>query len=229
MLDHAAARPPIQDSPRPRNNPLVPLPMPAEDLVRDVDAVFATHTHSDHWDATAVTLLAKNVPLFGQPEDEAKFRSQGFTAVTSGLESVTWNNIHIRRTGGQHGAGEIGRAMAPVSGFVLRARDEPALYLAGDTIWCAEVEEALRTFRPNIAVLNVGAAQFLQAGAITMTADDVITVCQNAPETQVIAVHMDAINHCMLTRSDLALQLESSRLTERVAIPRDGEWVNMPH
>ncbi|HMJ23774.1 MAG TPA: MBL fold metallo-hydrolase [Terriglobales bacterium] len=229
MLDDAAARPPIQDSPNPRNNPLVPLPMPAQQVVQNVDAVLVTHTHTDHWDALAAKLLPKNVPLFGQPEDETKFRSQGFTGVTSTLDSATWNDIHITRTPGQHGAGAVGRAMAPVSGFVLRATGEPALYIAGDTIWCSEVEEALRKFRPKITILNAGAAQFLQGGPITMTADDVITVCHKAPDTQVVAVHMESINHCLLTRSDLGFQLEAARVAQQVTIPGDGEWVNGPN
>lgn len=227
MLDDAGARPPIQNSPNQCNNPLVPLPMPAEEVAQNVEAVLVTHTHSDHWGAAAAKLLRKNLPLFGQPEDEEKFRSQGFASVQPISESAIWNDIHITRTGGRHGTGEIGEAMAPVSGFVLRAKDEPTIYIAGDTIWCPEVEEALRQFCPKVAILNAGAAQFLEGGPITMTAEDVITVCQKAPDTRVVAVHMEAINHCLLTRSDLAFQLEAARRSQQVAIPNDGEWVDI--
>lgn len=227
MLDDASARPPIQNSPNPRNNPLVPLPIPAQELLQDVEAVLVTHTHSDHWDATAGKLLPKDMPLFGQPEDEAKFRSLGFTQIRSILQSSTWNGIEIFRTGCQHGTGKIGKAMAPVSGFVLRAQGEPTLYIAGDTIWCSEVEDALSRFQPEVTVVNTGTAQFLEGDPITMTADDVIRVCQSAPNTQVVAVHMEAINHCLLTRADLAFQLEAARVTQQVAIPNDGEWVEL--
>lgn len=225
MLDDAGARPPIQNSPNPRNNPLVALPVSVPEVLQDIESVLVTHTHSDHWDASAAELLPKNLPLFGQPEDESKFRSQGFTAVQSVSKSAAWHDIDITRTGGQHGTGEIGKAMAPASGFVLRAKGEPTLYIAGDTVWCPEVEEALREFHPEIVILNSGAAQFLEGGAITMTADDVITVCRSIPGAQVVAVHMEAINHCLLTRSDLAFQLEAARLSRQVAIPDDGEWV----
>ncbi len=227
MLDDAGARPPIQNSPNPRNNPLVPLPIPAQELLQDVEVVLVTHTHSDHWDATAAKLLPKDLPLFGQSEDEEKFRSLRFTQIRSILQSSTWNGIEISRTGGQHGTGKIGKAMAPVSGFVLRAQGEPTLYIAGDTIWCSEVEDALSRFRPKVTVVNTGAAQFLEGDPITMTADDVIRVCQSAPNTQVVAVHMEAINHCLLTRADLAFQLEAARVTRHVAIPNDGEWIEL--
>lgn len=115
--------------------------------------------------------------------------------------------------------------MAPVSGFVLRAARQPTVYIAGDTIWCEEVESALARYRPQRVVVNTGAARFLEGGPITMSADDVIRTCQAAPNSQVVAVHMEAINHCLLTRSDLAFQLVSARLLGKVAIPQDGEWV----
>lgn len=34
-------------------NPLVELPMKAEDTFKDVDAIILTHTHEDHWDKVA--------------------------------------------------------------------------------------------------------------------------------------------------------------------------------
>ncbi len=226
MLDDAGARPPINNSPNPRNNPLVPLPIPAGELSSGVDAIFVTHTHSDHWDRAAGELLPKDLPLFGQPEDEQKFRSLGFAQAQPVRSALVWNGIEITRTGGQHGTGEIGKRMAPVSGFVLRAPGEPALYIAGDTIWCSEVATALKNFQPKVIVVNAGAAQFLEGDPITMTADDVVRVCQSAPQAHVVAVHMEAINHCLLTRADLAFQLEAARVIQQVAIPDDGDWVD---
>src|SRR4051812_8384738 len=90
MLDDAAARPPIQNSPNPRNNPLVSLPMPAAEVVKDVHAVLITHTHSDHWDATDAQVLPKDLPLFCQPEDEQKFRDLGFSGTQVVNQSLHW-------------------------------------------------------------------------------------------------------------------------------------------
>ena len=223
MLDDAGVRPAIQNSPNPRNNPLVALPVAPEDVVQGMDMVLVTHTHSDHWDETAARLLSKDLALIGQPADEPRFRSQGFVNVQAIENAFTWKSVEIVRTGGQHGKGEIANAMAPVSGFVLQASGEPTVYIAGDTIWCEEVRETLERYRPAVIVVNAGAAQFLEGAPITMTAEDVIAVCQAAPGAQVVAVHMEAINHCLLTREDLAFQLEAARV--RAAIPGDGEWV----
>ena len=225
MLDDAGARPAVQNSPNPRNNPLVPLPESAMNILHGMEAVLVTHTHSDHWDVAAAKFIPKDLPLFGQPEDEQKFQLSGFTVVQSVEKSLTWNGIEITRTAGQHGTREIAKKMAPVSGFVLKAQGEPTIYIAGDTIWCRDVKTALRTHQPKVAVVNAGAARFLQGDPITMTTENVIEVCLTEPAMQVIAVHMESINHCGLTRADLAAKLKAAGITGQVEIPQDGEWM----
>ena len=117
--------------------------------------------------------------------------------------------------------------MAPDSGFVPRTRGEPTVYVAGDIIWCHEARDTLSRYEPAVIVVNTGSAQFLEGDPITMTADDVIHTCQAAPRAQVVAVHMEAINHCLLTRADLAFQLEAARVIDQVSIPNDEEWVEV--
>lgn len=223
MLGAPGTMPAIENSPNPRPNPLVPLPAALAETVQDLDAILVTHTHRDHWDEAAARELPKEVPLLCQPEDEAKLKSQGFTRVQPLQTGLIWNALEVTRTGGRHGSGEIGRRMAPVSGFVLRGPGEDALYIAGDTIWCSEVQQAIQQFRPGAIVVNAGAARFLEGDPITMTAADVISVCRAAPQAKVVAVHMEAINHCLLTRAQLAQETGSAGV--RVIVPGDGEWV----
>src|SRR5215471_10064718 len=186
MLDDAGARPAIENTPNARNNPLVSLPEPIDEILKDVECVLVTHTHMDHWDATAARLIAKHLPLFGQVEDEGKFRSAGFTSVQPIRDKAEWNGIQISRTGGQHGTGEIAKMLAPVSGFVMQSQNEAALYVAGDTIWCDEMKSALDQFRPSVIVVNAGGARFLEGDAITMTPEDVMAVCRYAPQAQIV-------------------------------------------
>jgi L-ascorbate metabolism protein UlaG (beta-lactamase superfamily) len=223
MLSDVGAMPPVPNAPNPRPFPLVPLPEPASRVLAGVDAVVVTHTHRDHFDDAAASLVPKHLPLFCQPEDEGKLRTVGFADVRPVADSVRWEGIEICRTAGRHGTGEIGKRMAPVSGFVLRAADEQTLYIAGDTIWCSEVREALRVYTPAVTVANAGAAKFHEGDPITMTAEDVIELARGAPGTAVVAVHMETVNHCGLTRSALAARAAESGLASRVWIPRDGE------
>ena len=74
-------------------------------------------------------------------------------------------------------------------------------------------------------VVNAGAARFLEGDPITMTADDVVAVARHAPDARVVAVHMEAINHCGLTRSELRARLRAEGLEGRVTVPEDGAEV----
>jgi L-ascorbate metabolism protein UlaG (beta-lactamase superfamily) len=221
QLDPAGSRPPITDTPAPRSNPLVELPEPAALTVRGLAAVLVTHLHGDHLDQTAVELLPRHVPVICQPPDSSNLRLRGFADVRPVEEPVELDGIRITRTAGRHGTGEIGEAMAPVSGFVLAAPGEPSLYVAGDTIWCDEVAAALDEHHPDVVVVNAGGARFNHGDPITMTAEDVAAVAAHAPAARVVAVHMEAINHCLVTREDLR-----AVVGDGVAIPADGETLS---
>ena len=228
MLDPAGARPPVENSPNPRPNPLCELPEPPEVVIHGVDAVVVTHLHRDHLDATAVELLPKHLPVLCQPEDAAALRERGFADVRPVEASLEWEGVRVARTAARHGTGEIGAAMAPVSGYVLEAAGEPSLYVAGDTIWCEEVREALDEHRPDAVVVNASGARFLDGGPIVMTDDDVVAVARHAPDARVVAVHLEAINHCLQTRSDLHQRLHDEGLVGRVTVPEDGSEVPLP-
>jgi L-ascorbate metabolism protein UlaG (beta-lactamase superfamily) len=226
MLDPKDARPPVPDTPNPRRNPLVELPEPAEVVVQGVDAVLVTHLHQDHLDDAAVRLLRRDVPVLCQPPDAEALRERGFSGVRPVENSIVWDGIGVTRTGGRHGTGELGASLGPVSGFVLAAAGEPTLYVAGDTIWCEEVRDAIDAHRPDVIVVNASGARFDTGDPIVMTADDVVAVARHAPDARVVAVHLEAIAHCVETRADLHQRLHEEGLD--VTVPEDGAEVPLP-
>lgn len=206
-----------------KRNPLTPLPCSVETLLQS-DVILATHSHFDHFDPAAAARLPKSVPLVCQPADQERFRRSGFTQVVPvGLSPVTVNGLQFSRTKGKHGKGVIGLAMGRVSGFLIRADGESLVYIAGDTVWTPAVRAVLEQHRPEIVVLNTGAAQFNVGAPITMTAQDVVEVCRTAPQAKVVAVHLEAINHCRLSRQTLADYLANAKVAHQVSIPADGE------
>jgi L-ascorbate metabolism protein UlaG (beta-lactamase superfamily) len=205
-----------------QRNPTAPLPCPVNELLSP-DAVLITHTHFDHFDHVAAQQLPKHCPVWGQPSDQAQLVGQGFEDFRPVDNTpIDWQGIRLSRVKGQHGKGVLGYAMGAVSGFVLAANGEPTLYIVGDSIWCPAVQTTIETYHPDVIVVNSGAAQFNVGAPIIMSSQDVIEVCQAAPQAKVVAVHMEAVNHCRLTRQRLAKELMAANILPQVSIPQDG-------
>jgi L-ascorbate metabolism protein UlaG (beta-lactamase superfamily) len=209
-----------------RANPLVGLPVPMDRLL-DVDAVVLTHLHPDHWDEAARRLVPRGLPVFAQDEaDAAQLRADGFEDVRL-FGGAEFGGIAMHRTAGQHGSDQvmavIGERMGEVSGVVFSHPDEPTLYVAGDTVWNRHVAEGLETWRPDVVVLNCGDAQVPGLGKIIMDQHDLAMVAQAAPQAAIVASHLEAVNHCVLSRADLRSFIHEQGLAQRVLVPEDGE------
>ncbi len=215
----------IENVPNKENNPLVDLPV-SIDSILDCDAVLVTHTHRDHFDDLAARLIPKNLPIFCQPEDENKLCELGFLNVLPVCDFLIWDDIKITRTGGKHGHGALALKMAPVSGFIISANGEPSTYIMGDTVWCSCVKKAILKHQPAIAISFCGEARFSQGKAITMNAGDIHSICSNFPSLKVISVHMEAWNHCRLSRKSLQDFVNANKIEKQVYIPADGESLN---
>jgi len=214
IFSPAGENPPVSNSPNDRRNPLVPMP----DVDLSYDAVVVTHRHPDHWDEAAKAELDDEVPLFCQPSEADAFAEEGVADVRPVDDEASFAGVAVHRTPGRHGHGELAEEMGPVSGFVFEA--DETVYVAGDTIWYEPVEETLDRFDPDLVVLNGGEAQFEQGDPITMGIEDVSAV-RDATDATVVVVHMEAINHCLLTREELR------SATEDVHVPEDGERIDL--
>ena len=212
-------------------NPLVELPMTVEEVIAGVDAVIVTHTHLDHWDAAAQQLLPKDLPLFVQNAADAEIvRQQGFRDVRILADHAEFGGVKLSRTGGQHGTDpmfaspELAQFLGEAMGVVFQAPGHKTLYLAGDTIWRDEVDQALSEYGPEVIVLNAGYARLDgYEGAIIMGKDDVLRASQAVPDATVVAVHLDAVNHMGLSREELRRYVQEQGIKDRVEIPEDGE------
>lgn len=85
----------------------------------------------------------------------------------------------------------------------------------------------MQDFKPDVAVLNTGNA--LINGfkeSIIMGKADVKAVYEPT-KSKIVAVHMDALNYCVLSRKDLSEFVAKERLQDRVFIPKDYESVGL--
>ena len=217
--------------------PLVDLPVPLAQVL-EVDAVVLTHLHEDHWDEAARASLRRDLPIFVQDEDDAeRVRAVGFTDVrVIEAQGSSFRGTRLYPTGGRHGteqmyaiaalAGRLGHS----SGVVFQHPGQRSVYVAGDTVWAAEVEQAMTRFRPDVVVLNAGHAQLAGIpGSIIMGAEDVLKAHELLPEAVVVAVHLEAVNHATLSRAALREFIARHGLpAERVLVPEDGQSFRWP-
>ena len=207
MLRAAGSTPPIENTPNPKKNPLVGLPVPVEDVVAGVDLCIVTHLHGDHFDDAAAELLPRGVPILTQPESADALAARGFTNVAVRHEAIAM-------TRGRHGTGDTAAKMGAVSGWVV-----DGVYIAGDTIWCNEVERTLHEQDPRAVVVNAGGARFLEGDPIVMDVGDVRRVRATAGG-EVVVVHLEAMNHCLEPRA-------AYRAIDGVRVPDDGETIEL--
>ncbi|MBL6448065.1 MBL fold metallo-hydrolase [Fulvivirga sp. 29W222] len=204
-------------------NPTVDLPITVEEVVADLDAILLTHTHPDHFDIAAVEILDKSLPFYAPPVDAGKVQEAGFRNVQVIEDKGELGDITITRTGGKHGPEEQLNLLGEVAGFVLQAGGYPIVYIIGDCIWDAEIENNLKTIKPDIVITNSGGAVFMGQVRILMNEEETIKVAKAVPDATVIAVHMEALDHCKTTRETLKAAAVANNID--VVIPMDGDVV----
>ncbi|MBX3242276.1 MAG: MBL fold metallo-hydrolase [Chitinophagaceae bacterium] len=211
-------------------SPMVELPIPVEEIIHDVDLVLVTHNHPDHFDTVASSVLNKSIKLINQPKDKDFFNKQGFVNAESLEESLIWKGITITRTNAQHGTGEILLRMGNGSGYVLQALNQPTIYIVGDAVWTEDINQNIKRFQPDYVIVNSGGAVFpkFPATPILMDADETMALIQESGEAKVIAVHMDAIDHCLTTRDILKAKAKDFKIdSQKLLIPDDGETLEL--
>lgn len=220
-----------------RRFPFTELPLPVEEIVKDIDATIVTHLHFDHFDASSVAALPKEMPLICQDEtDAAVLRGYGFTDVrVLTAAGLSFQGVMLHRTECLHG--QPGRLEELYNPLGMRAEcmgvvftgggEEKVFYLAADTIWFEGVQQAIATWKPDVIALNAAEASAENYGRIIMGTQDIDKVLEAAPHATLIATHMDTVGHAELCRADLRRYIAERHLGERLLVPEDGETLEL--
>lgn len=209
-------------------NPMVDLPDTPENIIRDIEMVMVSHLHTDHFDDVAKEMLPKDIQVYCQPENADQIRADGFTNVMPIDDQITWQGITITRVAGRHGTGDVLKLMGTVSGFVLQAEGEPTVYWAGDTVWYDVVAQNIKTYKPDIIVTHSCGAVWGDYGLIVMDAEQTVTVCQSAPNSKVIATHMESLDHATVNRVQLREYAREQGISDdQLLIPDDGDVLRL--
>ena len=213
-------------------NPRVHLTMPVEEVLDGLDFVLLTHPHIDHYDEAAKKLIPKTMPWYVQPADHDSVAIRdGFRNTTAIMDSIQVNGLTIVRIAGSHGKGKLAEMMGPSSGYVLKAKGQPTLYIMGDCMWDEATRKAVAEQRPDYIVVNSGGAVVPEFSKdlepIIPNGQEVMTILEELPaRIRLIAVHMDAIDHCQTTRAILRNEAQHRHADmNRLIIPEDGETI----
>jgi L-ascorbate metabolism protein UlaG (beta-lactamase superfamily) len=224
MLSVRHAIRPMGDSPA--RNPTVDLPCSVDEVIVGVDAVIVSHLHPDHFDEAALGLIPRHLPIMCQAGDGYKLINAGFDA-TELAETTRYHGVEITPVAASHGSGAILERMGSVTGLLFRADGEPTLYWSGDTVLTDAVRDTITAARPDVIVTHSGGAT-ASGTTIIMDIDDTLEVALHAPSATIIAVHLEAVAHAPVTRTELRAAADTMGIAaERLRIPTDGETVSI--
>ncbi len=207
-----------------QKNPTVDLPFPVPEILTGLDCIIISHDHPDHMDKAAISALPKDKPVFCQPPDETRLLQEGFLNVLPVEGTRNWGKIVIKRIQGRHGQGRTGKMLGQVSGFLFQADQEPTLYWVGDSIWCQEIQDCIEAHNPEVVITHSCGAAFSDTAPIIMDGEQTLQLVRATPGSTVVAVHMDALDHCRTTREMLRSMADQASVSRsRLLIPEDGE------
>lgn len=221
-----------------RRNPLVPLPENADRVLDKVTHCLVTHSqkwgleplaHTDHLDNPGKAFLReKHIPVACLGRDAAYLEKNGI-AVAARLNYWAAEDLlggKITAVPARHGHSWTVHFMANGAGYYLELPGEPSIYIAGDTVFTNDTNRALSELKPDIAVVAAGSAGLDVGGPILMPMQEILTFVEKAPG-QVIANHLEALNHCPTTRAELKRALEEKSLLSKTFVPADGETLKI--
>lgn len=235
-------------------NPVVDLPTAVDDVVEGIDAVVVSHLHPDHVDDAAVRILSTDLPVYtpnntyapdrAHPSERQSFQAalqgHGFTDVRlidcGDGRGSEFSGVAMHQTWARHGRGLVGELIGEVNGIVFEANGYPTIYWAGDTVYDeVEIGTILGRFRPDVVIAHTGGPviEAVSPEILLMDAVEGLRFFEHANQinagVQMIAVHMEALDHCFSTREHMRDQRDglNEHLASRFHIPADGEALTL--
>lgn len=230
MLARKSTLPKLKYYQSKHRNPLVELPKAFEELKRNIKYAMITHCqkgHFDHLDRAGVRWLVKNqIQTFCTPHDYSYLNKKGICTQLLEDKCSPFFNGTIEQVPARHTTGWLTPFMEHGTGYFIKLPNQPTLYLMGDTILTDDIREFLHVNKPDCIVAPTGKAQF-DIGAPLLLNEKEILELASLSEGKIIANHMDALDHCRITRLDLIALLKKHDLLQMFHIPNDGETLTI--
>ncbi|MBF4562258.1 MBL fold metallo-hydrolase [Microbacterium sp. VKM Ac-2870] len=193
------------------------------DEVGGIDVVLLSHDqHPDNLDAAGRAFLPRAGAVLSTPTASARIPG------VHGLEAwqtSTVGDVEITAVPALHGPEGAEELSGPVTGFVLRAPDQPVVYVSGDNASPALVADIVDCVGPvDIAVLFTGAANVGRFGDsdLTLNARTAVEAARALGEAVIVPVHAEGWHHFSETRERLEREFAYAGLADRLLVPAAG-------
>ncbi|MCC3159763.1 MBL fold metallo-hydrolase [Hymenobacter sp. 15J16-1T3B] len=205
----------------------------AVDLGR-IDVVLLSHEqHHDNLDTKGRELLQTVQLVLTTPASAARLpgNSRGLSPWES-TELLTPGGVPITVTAtpARHGPAGIEPASGDVTGFVLAVGGAHPfqVYLTGDTVFYAGVQEVARRFQPRYVFVFAGAAQPRGPFNVTMDTNDALDTAAAFPQATIIPLHHEGWSHYTQHGAAFAQAFSTFGLSQRLLLLTAGAPTDLP-
>lgn len=221
MLSAKESLPSVKTINNELKNPRTELPFNRDSIALNVDYLLLTHLHFDHFDKEAIATLSKKIPVLCSKTDVKAVEKAGFLMIHPIANEYEIDGIKIIQYPAIHGIGVLKYMMGKGSSYLIEYKGFK-IFLTGDCLLTGTLKNNLIQTKPDIVIANAGAAKLKFGKPITMSIRDIQEISSILPESKILVVHLDAVNHCTETR---AYCKELIRDYPNIYIPNDGEKV----
>ncbi|MGL5058160.1 MAG: MBL fold metallo-hydrolase, partial [Fusobacteriaceae bacterium] len=147
-------------------SPTSDLAVSCEKAIEDIDAILVSHTHipdsgklnfgySNHFDQKSIDIIDKKTLLLVQKFDSKGLKALGFNNIKIINKIFSWEGITFERFNLLHTSIlDLKSFVGDVSGYVLKADNEPTILWAGDTLLTEEVKTKITEINPDIIIIH---------------------------------------------------------------------------
>jgi L-ascorbate metabolism protein UlaG (beta-lactamase superfamily) len=191
----------------------------------EIDAVLLTHDHHyDNLDFSGRDFLPLAKKVFTTPDGAARLDGNAV-----GLQN--WETVAITSrdgrvvliTGTPCRHGPEGGDRGPVTGFVLQFKNEEgnAVYITGDSVWYAGLEEVAARFNIGLVIPFVGAAVVTEVGPahLTMTAKETVELAKRFDKAIIVPLHFEGWEHFRESKQEIESEFMKAGLLHRLQWP----------
>ncbi len=210
-------------------------PALAASALGPIDAVLLSHDqHRDNLDPAGRAALAQAKQVLTTPIGAERLGGnvRGVSAWQSVILTAAQGlSIRVTATPAQHGPADIRPAVGDVNGWILEwdGQRHGALYVSGDTVLFAGLEEVARRYRIGAALLHFGAAQSPTFGPVplTLTGREGAQFAALLGEAAIIPIHYEGWTHLTEGRAEIEQAFTAAGLARSLRFLPLGQAVSI--